>query len=338
MVDEPIKMRDALVNNTSSNHSCPYWPTLQHHQSNIVMIAISMTTTSIALLGNLIITVTILRSRKLRDSIAYIFVLSVSVADLLVGIIAQPLFIGVIVTRGTNYKICTASVVVGFICGGASITGLMGITFDRFVYIVYPFKYGILLTHRRAIGIALILWSAGVILGVSHLIWFDRIFIQVGIFILIFVSSAVSLAANIRFLLLSLQKQKMASPSKKNTTQIQITRLILKISLAFGLCWVPYGTIGLMYATVDSIKSSEILVCLWYWSVTLGYSNSALNVLIYGKRNTVLYTETKKLLRSFSTSNYYRSRYSQDNISLTVQYHTARNSIVNRATEDKAYV
>ena len=290
-----------LDKNSSSKIPCPYWPPIYNNHGQVAMIFIGSLVVLIAVPGNFIIILTILRSPRLRNSASFIFLLSVTMADFLVSLLAQPMFISVIATQSLHYSVCTTSVIIAFISGGSSITGILGVTLDRFVFIVYPYKYRSILTRRRAFCIIFTFWGLGITLGALHVIWYNKLLIQIAIFALIASSSIASICANMRFLAMALSRKEpdigRRGARSNRKRQIQTTRLIVKISLAFGLCWMPYGIIGLVYAAMDEQNLPSSIVPAWYWSLVLGYSNSALNILIYGKNNTILLYEVKKLLR-----------------------------------------
>ena len=80
--------------------------------------------------------------------------------------------------------------------------------------------------------------------------------------------------------------------------QIRTTLLILKISVAFVVCWLPYAALGIVVAANKFKQHTNTFIMLYYMSINLAYSNSALNVFIYGMGNTILSEEVKKLLKS----------------------------------------
>ena len=282
-----------------SLHSCEYWPTVDYSHGNMAMVVLLILTMLISIPGNLLIIITILNSTKLRGKVTYLFVFSVSLADFFVGTLAQPLYIGVVLTRGQNKLVCATSVIVAFISGGSSIAGIIGVTLDRYIYIMYPYKYNSLLTQRRCITMICLFWGTGIMFGIAHVFFYNRIMIQIAIFLLITISSLTAISANIRFLAMSLSKMKLdrtVGNKNKSQQQLQLTRLVVKISLAFGICWIPYSIIGLIVAADDRYTPASPVIAFWYWSVVLGYSNSALNVLLYGKKNTILSREVKRFL------------------------------------------
>ena len=289
------------INKNVTQFECLYVPQLSENRSNYPMISFQVITMLIAITGNLITILTILRRPKLRKNVTYIFILSVSIADFLIGLVAQPLFIANIITLASNVYICKAGVLTGLMFGSASITGIIGITLERFVYIMHPLKCKRILTRKRATVLIAIFWCVGIMLCVLHLFWYDVMAVQVSNFLLIAITTLVTLVANINFLYLSRTTHRTlcsSSDSSTNSTikQTQMTCLILKICLAFGVCWIPYGIIGLKYATVSADAGKDIVIA-YYWGIAIGFSNSALNVLIYAKGNTVLKYEIKRFLR-----------------------------------------
>ena len=75
-------------NATTTANECRYVPVLPSNHSKYAMIGLQVITMIIAIPGNLITILTILRSQKLRKNVTYIFVMSVTVADFLVGMVA----------------------------------------------------------------------------------------------------------------------------------------------------------------------------------------------------------------------------------------------------------
>ena len=285
--------------------NCDFMPQIQYSHANIALIAGSTLTSLIATSGNFVIILTILNSYRLRENVTYIFVLSLSIADFLVGLVAQPLFIFNVFTRLKYSKVCAAGYAATFISCSGSINGIIGITLERFLYIVNPEKYDRLLGRKRAIAIIIFLWCIGISITALHVTLYKPLIIQASALALILASFIISLGANIKFLMLSTEKRKKdqtyrptVKQSKSTTSQhTQITLLILKLCIAFGICWIPCGVLGLILAIDKKMENDNVVVQVYYWSILLGYSNSALNILIYGKGNTVLSCEVKRFLR-----------------------------------------
>jgi len=283
---------------------CSYLPPLATDHERIALVSIYALIMMIAIPGNLIIIVTILKSPRLRENVTFMFVLSVSIADFLVASLAETFALSTIALSNQNSVICDAAFTTGFVSAGASITGVIGITLERFLFIVHPFTHDKVMTKKKVCCIILVLWCVGLSPGVMFLFGFNPKLIQgiaVGNY---FVTFMISITANSKFLSMAMEKMRkdekqgnMSSGVKSiRKRQIQTTLLILKICVVFAVCWLPYGVLGLVIAANKIKKTSKTVFTLYYWSVPLGYSNSALNVFIYGMGNTVLSEEVKNTL------------------------------------------
>ena len=290
--------------NIREGPKCPHLPHLSSNNVSIGLVAINVIIMMIAIPGNLMIIASILKSPRLRENVTFTFVISLNVADFLVAFLVQPLIM-VYTLLNQNAGICLGTIFTAIVACGASITGIIGITLERFVFIVYPFIYHRLFTKSKVYCLIVLFWSISVFLGVLYVNGLDPLLIQgagVGFFLL---SLTISVAANSRLLQITMEKMKkdekrasMPSGVKSmRVRQIQTTLLILKISVAFAICWLPYGILGTVVAANKSKHQSDTFIILYYISFTLILSNSALNVFIYGMGNTVLAEEVKKMLR-----------------------------------------
>eukprot|EP00794_Sanderia_malayensis_P003613 gene3613-4124_t len=86
---------------------------------------------------------------------------SLSVTDLLVGFIVQPLSILRRMNEVKNRNLCTVRLVYtyfGFLCSGASFLMIGLISIDRFIAIYFPFRYTRFATCRLHMVIVLVIW------------------------------------------------------------------------------------------------------------------------------------------------------------------------------------
>ena len=67
--------------------------------------------------------------------------------------------------------------------------------------------------------------------------------------------------------------------------QIQITLLILKISVAFAVFWLPYAVLSIVVASNKCKQHTNTFIILYYMFIDLAYRSSAFNVYIYGMGN-----------------------------------------------------
>ena len=129
-------------------------------------IAISATIGSFALLLNILVILTIKKTRELQTN-SIILVTSLAVVDLIVGAVSAPfnITLDALILRGT--------VSVGMICVMTKLTKLVSSTayrasyyhvvlfsWERYVAIVKPMKYKAIVTEKRLTRLAIIAWMA----------------------------------------------------------------------------------------------------------------------------------------------------------------------------------
>ena len=99
-----------------------------------------------------IATATLLRSPQLKNKLCYFLILIQSVVDLGVGCLGMPLTIYYLVTPFMAFQNCTVSngiLKVGFLHTSVSIFTSCATTFERYIGVLHPYKYGTLLTKKR---------------------------------------------------------------------------------------------------------------------------------------------------------------------------------------------
>ena len=128
--------------------------------------------------NNLLIIVSILKVPNLRQNVANLFILSLSVSDLFVGLFVVPFKISEFSKNSTfcfSIDICRLYLITdttGFVI---SIMNLMVITFDRHLALNYPFQYPNWVTRRRAKLAILFTWFYGLCIGALVNIKFDNV-------------------------------------------------------------------------------------------------------------------------------------------------------------------
>ena len=130
--------------------------------SNIVFLGVLIIPT---VLLNAVPVITIWKTAQLRKKPCYFVILLQSSVDLSVGCVSLPiLIVALLAPFTTNIDICTVTVAVKSISMlpiGLSITTLSALTVERYIGVVHPYSYKILVTRRRIVvfvlGMGLIL-------------------------------------------------------------------------------------------------------------------------------------------------------------------------------------
>ena len=117
-----------------------------------------------AIFGNLLVVVVFARCRRLRTVTNY-YVISLAVADFLVGLVGIPSAIATSVGLPRNFHLCILmNSLLLFLCTG-SILSLVAVTIDRYWAVIYPLSYNARMTGCRAIRIIAICWTLAAVIG-----------------------------------------------------------------------------------------------------------------------------------------------------------------------------
>lgn len=127
--------------------------------------AVEIVVAVLSVIGNLLVIVVFYRYQVLRTITNY-YVISLAVADLLVGLVGIPSALFTAVGLPHNFHACLfMTSVLMLLCTG-SIFSLVGVTIDRFWAIFYPLTYHGGMTHRRALITITVCWMTASLIGV----------------------------------------------------------------------------------------------------------------------------------------------------------------------------
>ncbi|KAK2194220.1 hypothetical protein NP493_1g02001 [Ridgeia piscesae] len=156
-----MKLCPALFLANCTHADTDVYPTMLKVVHLLVLTALMLFTT----VGNGLMIV-VLSTRRQLKSVTNMFVISLSVSDLLVGLLVIPINFVVPTSVFYGYTTC-------IYCGSttltlclASITNIFAVTIDRYIAIVDPLKYPVRMTRRRAAGAIAFVWTYAAVLGV----------------------------------------------------------------------------------------------------------------------------------------------------------------------------
>lgn len=122
--------------------------------------------------GNCLTIAAVQFSRRLRSVVSNLFILSLAISDLLVGLtIPYHLAFYLDVTLGESHVMCIMKFFFNIVACCVSIWNLIAIAVDRYIAIVYPLHYSRWITKRKAVTVILIGWLAGCIMGAIPVFW-----------------------------------------------------------------------------------------------------------------------------------------------------------------------
>ena len=245
--------------------------------------------------GNTLILSAILRTPSLRSP-STIFMCSLAISDLLVGIIVQPVYIAYELKQ--EPPLTFAIKVLFIFTGVVSLCTMTAISVDRFMALQFHLRYQCLMTEMRAMYTSLSLWLFGILLSFITL-WNKTImfaFLAVGIAICIFIStfSYTRIYLIVRQHQFQIRSQQQALQLPMNlvrTKRSAISTFIYYICMI--LCYTPM----LSFMSIVAIRPSLSGLMVWKVGNTFVFMNSSINPILFCWRVRELRRAVLKLVR-----------------------------------------
>jgi len=127
----------------------------------------------ISILGNALVLAAIIRTPSIRST-HMIMLCSLAVSDLLVGLIAQPIFIAEKLTE--DRFVYQVSITMGYSLCGVSLVTITAITVDRFLALRYHMRCATLVTESRVKYTLIIIWLISFLISGIYGPWVIRPF------------------------------------------------------------------------------------------------------------------------------------------------------------------
>lgn len=274
-------------------------------QTDFVLAILSFTMVPVVLIGNLLVIISLIKFKFRFRNVTNLFIGSLSVADCLLGVLTLPIYASFYLDgeRLASMKFLCLCKFSSCVCSmSASLTSLVAIAVDRYIAIIHPLKYPMIMTRRRAFAIIFFLWVYN-----SFLFAFPFMvnnyrsdskecdFFQVlpqayslsSTFGAIFICLAATLYMYIRIFRVAQKHKKRvnkykktlkSSSDKKFERETKSAKTMAIILFLFYAFWIPFMVTGpLKYLNLDKNLSEAIK------SITLfiAMSNSGVNPILY---------------------------------------------------------
>ena len=260
---------------------------------NVFSIAMNSFTSYAAIMLNIVAIIALRKTPSLPKPLK-VLLLSISVSDLCVGLLVQPLYVALHMVNEDKpiFKpLATVNTIsTTFFCT-ATLLGICAVSVDRFLAIHLHLRYQEIVTHRRVVAVVISIWVLSAVLSVrrtnTHSEKVDRIILAIIVFItlgclvaiaIIYVRLYVVLKHHImqvQTLNISLDSQTTVA-IQDTTRQKKCTVAIFYLYLTLLICYLPNACIALM-VLVDASYPFEMIP----FSDALVYLNSSLDPLIY---------------------------------------------------------
>ena len=239
-------------------------------------------------LGNLLVCLAIATNSRLRRASNYLL-FSLAVADLIVTLISEPIYLECI-SRLTFFHKCrtsTEKLVYEFLVNLSCQTSFLhvaSISIDRFFAVAFPLRHKILM-EKGGLKIMLIAsWSIPILNSVlSNIIptGSTPVAYLVGVGIFLFSGFSIFFC---HFLIVVglLYYRKKTKQLRARTVSVRVTCTLAIATGVFIVCWVPISIV----LTIEKPSPSPLpqRSPLYFWCETLALSNSAMNFVIYSAR------------------------------------------------------
>ena len=293
-----------MINNSYSggNESQTDNLTYNSHPETIVIINCGLNVplifTSIA--GNALVLAAILRTPSLHSP-STVFLCFLAISDLLVGLVAQPVYIADQLKlnpslRGVVFALTTLT------CG-VSLGMMAAISVDRFIALHYHMRYASLMNKKRAIYTSVTLWLVGILLScLSH--WKETVFLLVNavaicICILISTFTYIQIYRIVRQHQTQIHTQQQAVHNLNAEGGINMMRLKKSAmnTFIYYLCMILCYTPLLISMLILAIYPNH-WTAAWNFTDTVCFMNSSINPFLYCWRLSELRAAILKIIRN----------------------------------------
>ena len=259
----------------------------------------------VSTIGNALVLTAILRTFSLLSAPSIVFLCSLAVSDLLVGLVAQPVYISnALIYSDSSFALKQATEVMFVLACGVSLFTMTAISVDRFLALRYHMRYSDVMTVKRALFTIAGIWLVLVILSCLRIIWKrSPLFLAIvvgGIAICLFIStfSYIRIYQIVRHHKLAIRSQQQAiqrlsndATNVKQSTKSAINTLIYFICMIF--CYLPILVVTIILAFGHSLDSRLHI------ADTIAFLNSSINPFLYCWRAQEIRAAVWKTIRQF---------------------------------------
>ena len=235
-----------------------------------------------------------------------ILLLGLSLSDLAVGLLVQPLFIVVLIYEVSQENYPVLRLIFRFIQAffiSATILTLTSVSADRCLALILHLRYVAVVTVKKTLLVLCLIWLASVVYAVTFL--FDNelhrpvSFFVVALCIVVNTSTCSTIYRICRRHQIQIQKQELPNqPEAFDMTRYRkslITMIVLLILLI--ICYTPYICMRAV-ANIIVWPFSPYRTFMMRWSASLVYLNSSINPLVYCWRLPAMRVAMKQFWRS----------------------------------------
>lgn len=249
--------------------------------------------------GNVLVFIVVARNRQLH-TVTNMFITSLALADLLVCLVAQPMYAVFLYGLPPNPAYGITRKTFSFVSVLASISNLAAVTIDRYIAIVSPMQYQLKANFKSAFILLSFIWVVSLGLGIPSGIKQSVQHITV-YYIVALVMIIVPIYVRIYFIarrqarVIARQVEHIEKDLKSRGERENIAaKTIGNVLSVFIICWLPVIVLPMIFRySVNSRTVRRLLK----WAQTLALCSSAVNPVIYSLKTQIFKKELRKFYR-----------------------------------------
>ena len=270
--------------------------------SAIAFIVLCVITGFLAIAGNLALLIVFIYGETIRSRIKNYFVLSLTVADMLIGLTMTPLYICYAVT----YEPPWLTKLEGFlwiVTVTATTHSLSAVSIDRLISVVYPLRYHQIITQKRCRVVIVLIWCGSIVFGSPRLFLDDFVKLEK-----LWIACSVATVA-IPLLIMSfsygrifaiVRKQSSYIMNNPNASRESLGNKKAAVTIGIIVClfvvtFIPSVVIYFMLLFENNLCKEYELNDVWLWVAVVSFSHSSFNPWVYGFRHRELRRDFKAL-------------------------------------------
>lgn len=269
-------------------------PIVNHVMVCILNVLLSFSTTFL----NAVTVLAYWKSSRLQKKTSYFLVMLLSISDLVVGAVCNPIFAVLLVKdleRDTNCPLAAVFLIITFTLFGMSFTTLFLLNLERYLSVIHPIFHRHKVTKFRLLIASFVMWCVvamnACILIVDEELGKIILSSEICIFLLVLIFIYGKIFRVGRETVRNRISGDGTTSKKAFLPNIKLAKSCLIVVCCNFLCFSPMAITNFLWKLPLDGK------ILWSWSSTLVLSSSTLNSVIFFWRNQILRSEAKTILR-----------------------------------------
>ncbi|XP_022793455.1 adenosine receptor A1-like, partial [Stylophora pistillata] len=230
--------------------------------------------------------------KKLRRVSNSYFVISLAVADILVGITVEPINAASYWTN--NRRVLFSYFIFAVLSCVCSIVNISALMADRFLAVCRPFQYRSLMSPNRVRWALLLIWLFSIHFSILPLVGWRSASFQIYLYGMGVLSPATLMLISYYGLLRALKKKMInlkISTDRKEVTQVEktvarerrVSTTVFIMLIVFLVAWGPFVMVDFVLVFCESCRSEKLLLARDI-TLTIGFFSSGINPGLYAWR------------------------------------------------------